>query len=137
MKINATQKRYYRYVHNLKLNSKVRVNLRPVSIHEVINSKVNLRQYNQRGTQHRELKLFNKGQMKLESVIKWSLERSNSKVKRLLYKRYKQDFLSLASKFNSYEVGGKQHQDPFIVDKGYRTARAKFCDQCHNKTFDR
>ena len=126
MKINATQKRYYKYMHSLKLSALVRSNLKPVNIHEVINSKVNLRQYNQRGTQHRELKLFNRGQMKLESVIKWALERNNSKVKRLLYKKYKHDFLSLASEFKNYDVDARRHLDPFIIDKGYRIARDKF-----------
>lgn len=137
MKINPTQKRYYKYLHNSKLSRLVRGNLKPVTIHEVINSKVNLRQYNQRGTQHRELKLFNNGQMRLESVIKWSFERNNSKIKRLLYKRYKQEFLTLASKYEVYDISGLRYQDPFIVDKGYRIARDKFCAQYHNKTFDR
>lgn len=119
MKMTTLRKRYHEYIANDKLPKSLHCNLEYVSIHEVINDSARLPTIG--GTTHRMVKLFNEGGMSLTSLIRYSLDRQNKKIMRLLYKRYRIQFMQTAIEYKLYHA--HKLYDPFVLMDGYKHAR--------------
>lgn len=128
--MNSTQKAFYRYKYEKNLPKLLRQDVKPVSIHKVINSKVLNSFYSMRGTCHLELSWLNEGFISVEDLVRIALSRQNIKLMRLCFKHYNKTFLSIASDIipmNDLSVGiTKEMYKPFLTFAGYKHALYEF-----------
>lgn len=134
--MNSKQKAYYRYKYEQKLPKVIQHNLKPVSVHEVVNSKVES-YFSMRGTCHRELHWFAEGFITVEQLVTTALERNNVKLMRLCYKHYKDVFLrfsrTVIPRNYTHIPNIRNIYKPFITYRGYKYALSKYDSDHLNK----
>lgn len=121
--MNNTQKLYYRFKFEQKLPKCIQYNVKPVTIHKVINSKDPTSQ-TFRPTTHRDLKLLNQGCSGIDRFIIRALKTENTKLLRICYKHYKDDLFYFCEDViplgDRYIPNIRNIYKPFLSFKGYR-----------------